>query len=74
MKFLKINLAIGVLIDQGQFKFRKHTRGSGGVDLYLGKPNGDYLSFLIKLALIKEEGKMQNYVPKYKSKMNWLII
>lgn len=41
----------------GQFKFRKHTRGSGGVDLYLGKPNGDYLSFLIKLALIKEEGK-----------------
>lgn len=41
----------------GQFKFRKHTRGSGGVDLYLGKPGGHYLSFLIKLALIKEEGK-----------------
>lgn len=41
----------------GQFEFRKHKVGYGGVDLYLGKPNGDYLSFLIKLALIKEEGK-----------------
>lgn len=39
----------------GQFMFRKHNKGRGGVDLYLGKPNEDYyLSFLIKMALIKE--------------------
>lgn len=37
----------------GQFKFRKHNKGRGGVDLYLGNPNHNYyLSFLIKLALI----------------------
>lgn len=41
----------------GQFMFRKHNKGRGGVDLYLGNPDDDYyLSFLIKLALIKEEG------------------
>lgn len=40
-----------------QFEFRKHKTGYGGVDLYLGKSNNYYLSFLIKLALIKEEGK-----------------
>ena len=39
-----------------QFEFRKHKTGYGGVDLYLGKSNNYYLSFLIKLALIKEEG------------------
>lgn len=39
-----------------QFEFRKHKTGYGGVDLYLGKSNDYYLSFLIKLALIKEEG------------------
>lgn len=39
----------------GQFMFRKHNKGRGGVDLYLGNPNHDYyLSFLIKLALIKK--------------------
>lgn len=42
----------------GQFKFRKHNTGRGGVDLYLGNPNHDYyLSFLIKLALIQKEGE-----------------
>ena len=42
----------------GQFMFRKHNIGRGGVDLYLGNPDEKYyLSFLIKLALIKEEGK-----------------
>lgn len=41
----------------GQFMFRKHNKGRGGVDLYLGNPDDDYyLSFLIKLALIKAEG------------------
>ncbi len=38
----------------GQFMFRKHNIGRGGVDLYLGKPDKDYyLSFLIKLAIIQ---------------------
>lgn len=42
-----------------QFEFRKHKTGYGGVDLYLGKSNDHYLSFLIKLALIKVEGNKE---------------
>ena len=37
----------------GQFKFRKHCEGRGGVDLYLSDSNEYYLSFLVKLALVK---------------------
>lgn len=69
-----------------QFEFRKHKTGYGGVDLYLGKSNNYYLSFLIKLALIKkgnEEPKLYSQVQikdeiidyleneKFKNKLNY---
>lgn len=42
-----------------QYKLRLHKRGRGGVDLYLGEDNSKnyYLSFLIKLAIIDDNGK-----------------
>ena len=49
-----------------QFEFRKHTIGRGGVDLYLGKSDNYYLSFLIKLALIQKDNENSELCPQRK--------